>query len=488
MCYNKTTFLKKGEKDMNIYTSIISAMNNFLYQPYIVPLILLAAGLFFTIRSKFIQFRLFGEMFKVTGEKPTQEGAISSFGALMVSTASRVGTGNIIGVSTALCSGGPGAIFWLWVTALLGGASAFVESTLAQIYKRKDDDGSSYGGPSYYMETALKARWLGVIFSVIIILTYAVGYNMLASFNLQSCFASFPFYNEKTPLIIGVILAVLFALIILGGGKRLTNVTGILVPVMGVLYILVSFVVLIINGRFLGTMFAQIFASAFNFKAIFGGFFGSVVMWGIKRGLYSNEAGMGSAPNAAATADVTHPAKQGIVQMLSVFIDSLLICTATAFMCLSSGIVPAAEDAGAPYVQKAMAASLGEFGPIFIAIALSLFAFTTLIGNYYYCEGCLRFILKKKPGNTFLFIFRIVATILVLVGAVLSAGIVWDTADALQGLMVVINIPVILILTKPAMAALEDYISQRKAGKAPEDTKYVAAKCGISQDVEYWKK
>jgi Na+/alanine symporter len=207
-------------------------------------------------------------------------------------------------------------------------------------------------------------------------------------------------------------------------------------------------------------------------------------MWGIKRGLYSNEAGMGSAPNAAATADVSHPVKQGFVQMLSVFIDSLLICTATAFMCLSSGIEPTGDAAGAAYVQKTMAASLGNFGPIFIAIALSLFAFTTLIGNYYYCEGCLRFILKKKPSNLLLTAFRVVAACLVLFGAILSAGIVWDTADVLQGLMVVINIPVILILTKPAMKALENYISQKKEGKEP---KYIAAECGIKEDTDFWK-
>lgn len=467
-----------------MYTAIIGFLNDILYRPYVVPLFLLAAGLYFTCRSKFIQVRLFGEMFRVVTEKPSSENGISSFAALMVSTASRVGTGNIIGVSTALCCGGPGSIFWLWITALLGGASAYVESTLAQIYKRKDDDGSSYGGPSYYMETALNARWLGVIFAVIIILTYAVGYNMLASYNLQSCFSAFSFYGEKTPLVIGIILAVLFGLIVLGGAKRLANTTSYLVPIMGVLYIIVALVVMIMNAGKLGAMFSSIFASAFDFKAIFGGFFGSCIMWGIKRGLYSNEAGMGSAPNAAATADVAHPVKQGLVQMLSVFLDSLLICTATAFMCLSSGIVPTEAEKGAAYVQTSMAATLGGFGPVFIAVALTLFAFTTLIGNYYYCEGCLRFILKKKPGETFLLIFRLVATALVLVGAVLSAGIVWDTADALQGLMVIINIPVIVILAKPAFAALEDYVKQRKEGKEPA---YIAADCGIKEETEYWK-
>ena len=467
-----------------MYAKIIGALNTFLYQPYIVPLFLIVAGLYFTFRSKFVQFRCFKEKYRVVTEKPKDKDGISSFAALMVSTASRVGTGNIIGVSTALCYGGKGAIFWLWVTAFVGGASAFVESTLAQIYKRKDKDGSSYGGPSYYMESALKARWLGVIFAVIIILTYAVGYNMLASYNLQSCFAGFSFYGNHTALIIGIILAVLFAIIVLGGGKRLTKVTGVLVPVMGLLYIIVALIVLIINAGNLGSMFADIFRSAFDFKAIAGGFFGSCIMWGIKRGLYSNEAGMGSAPNAAATADVSHPVKQGLVQMLSVFIDSLLICTATALMCLSSGIAPAAEDAGAAYVQKTMSATLGGVGPGFIAIALSLFAFTTLIGNYYYCEGCLRFILKKKPSNTFLIVFRLVATALVLIGAVLSAGIVWDTADVLQGLMVVINIPVIIILSKKAFDALDNYMSQRGAGKEP---KYVAAECGIKEDTDFWK-
>ena len=468
---------------MNAYTSFVGFMNNLLYQPYIVPLFLIVAGIFFTVRTKFIQFRCLRETFRVVSEKPSTEGGISSFGALMVSTASRVGTGNIIGVSTALCTGGPGSIFWLWITALLGGASAYVESALAQIYKRKDDDGSSYGGPSYYMETALKARWLGVIFAVIIILTYAVGYNMLASYNLQSCFEAFSFYGDKTALVIGIILAVLFGIIVFGGAKRLTKVTGVLVPVMGVLFIAVALIVMVMNAGKLPAMFGMIFADAFNFKAIFGGFFGSCVMWGIKRGLYSNEAGMGSAPNAAATADVSHPAKQGLVQMLSVFIDSLLICTATAFMCLSTGVVPTVEQSGAPYVQAALKEALGGIGPVFIAVSLSLFAFTTLIGNYYYCEGCLRFILKKKPSKGLLYGFRVVATILVMVGAVLSAGIVWDTADMLQGLMVIINIPVILILAKPAFACLEDYIAQRKAGKEP---KYSAKACGIREETEFW--
>ena len=469
---------------MDIINTIVNAISGVLYQPWCVPLILLLGGIVLTIRSRFIQIRLFTECFKVVSEKPKTENGISSFGALMVSTASRVGTGNIIGVATAICAGGAGAIFWMWITAIIGGASAFVESTLAQIYKKKNPDGSSYGGPAFYMQDALKQRWLGVIFSIIIILTYAVGYNMLASYNLQSTFAAFEFYGDSTPAIIGVILAVLFGIIVIGGAKRLVKVTGVMVPVMGIIYVVVAIVVLILNIKNIGAMFAMIFESAFDFKAIFGGFAGSCIMNGIKRGLYSNEAGMGSAPNAAATADVSHPAKQGLVQMLSVFIDTLLICTATAFMCLSSGVAFNGDMEGAAYVQSALGASLGSFGPIFIAVAMSLFAFTTLIGNYSYCEGCLKFILNRNPSKTGLLAFRIVATILIFVGAIASAGLVWNVADMLQGFMVIINVPVILILMKPAMACLDDYCKQKKEGKNPH---FYAAEVGIKEDLDFWK-
>ncbi len=462
--------------------SVITTISGVLYMPW-VPLLLLAAGLIFTFRSRFIQVRLLRETFRVLSEKPRTEGGVSSFGALMVSTASRVGTGNIVGVSTAICIGGYGAVFWMWVTAILGGASAFVESTLAQIYKRRNKDGSSYGGPSYYIETALHQRWLGVIFAIIIILTYAVGYNMLASYNLQSAFSGFSFYGESTPLVIGIILALLFALCVLGGAKRLTKITGALVPVMGVLYVAIALFVIITHLNLVPTVFGNIFASAFDFSAIFGGFAGSCMMEGIKRGLYSNEAGMGSAPNAAATADVSHPAKQGLVQMLSVFIDTLLICSSTALMCLCSGVEPTAEMAGAPYVQAAMQSALGSFGPIFIAVSMALFAFTTLIGNYYYCEGCMRFIFKRTPSKTFLTVFRVIAAIIVMLGAVISMQLAWDTADLFQALMVVINVPVILILSRPALAALKDYVSQRKQGKEPV---FKASDIGLREKTDFW--
>lgn len=465
--------------------SVINAVSGVLYQPWCVPLILLCGGLILTFKTRFIQVRLFREAFRVIMEKPATENGISSFGALMVSTASRVGTGNIIGVATAICAGGAGAVFWMWMTAIIGGASAFVESTLAQIYKKKNPDGSSYGGPAFYMRDALGQRWLGVIFSILIIATYAVGYNMLASYNLQSTFAAFDFYDSHTPAIIGIILAVLFGIIVIGGAKRLTKVTEVMVPVMGVIYVIVAVIVLVINANKIPNMFRMIFESAFDFRAIFGGFAGSCIMNGIKRGLYSNEAGMGSAPNAAATADVSHPAKQGLVQMLSVFIDTLLICTCTAFMCLSSGVAPDASMDGATYVQSSLSVYLGALGPIFISVAMSLFAFTTLIGNYSYCEGCLRFILNREVSHFGLLVFRIIATVLVFVGAVASAGTVWNLADMTQGLMVIVNVPVILLLMKPAITCLDDYCRQKAEGKNPV---FVAKKAGIDEKgLEFWK-
>lgn len=463
--------------------TVISTVSGYLYMPW-VPLLLLVAGIFFTFRTKFMQVRLLKESFRVVMEKPKTEGAMSSFGALMISTASRVGTGNIIGVSTAICLGGVGALFWMWVIAILGSASAYVESTLAQIYKRRNADGSSYGGPSYYMETALGQRWLGVIFAIFVILTYALGYNALASYNLQSTFAGFSFYNaEMTPVILGLILAVLFLICVMGGGKRLSKITGVLVPVMGVIYILVAVVIVIMNAAKLPALFSSIFADAFDFQSILGGFSGSCMMYGIKRGLYSNEAGMGSAPNAAASADVSHPAKQGLVQMLSVFLDTLLICTATAFMCLTSDVVPTADLAGAPYVQAALENNLGAIGPVFISVSMVLFAFTTLIGNYYYCEGCLRFILKWNPSKVFMTVFRVIAAVIVFVGAIASMNLVWNLADLTQALMVVVNVPVILLLTKPAIDALKDYEKQRKKY---DDPFFRARDIDLKHKTEFW--
>ena len=467
--------------------NIMTTLSDFLYQPFIVPFLLVAAGLYLSIRMGFPQIRLFIETLRVLNEKPVQGSGISSFGALMVSTASRVGTGNIVGVSSAICMGGPGAVFWMWLIAIIGSASAFVESTLAQIYKREDlVTGHSYGGPSYYIQTALGQRWLGIIFSVFILLTYLVGYNLLASYNVQTSFSGYGFYSEtKTPIIVGAMLAILFALCVFGGARKLTKITSYLVPIMSITYIVVAIGVIVFNFTNVPAMFATILKDAFSFEAGAGGFAGSCIMYGIKRGLYSNEAGMGSAPNASASASVSHPVKQGLVQSLSVFIDTIVICSATALMCLSTSVAPSSEISGIPYVQASLHSVFGELGPMFITVAILLFGFTTLIGNYYYTEGCLRFIMNRRPGKIVMTVFRIIASIIVFAGALASAGFAWDSADLCQALMVVVNIPCILILSPIAIKALRNYTEQRKQGKEPV---YFAKECGVNQDTDFWNR
>ena len=445
---------------------IVAWLNNALYS-YVLIILLVVGGLYFTIRSKVPQFTLFREQIKVVGEKPKDGKGVSSFHALMVSTASRVGTGNIIGVSTALCLGGFGSVFWMWVIALIGCASAFVESTLAQIYKRKGVDGC-YGGPAYYIESALKCRPLAIVFSILLVLTYGFGFNMLASYNLQSTFETYSFYNPKfTPWIIGGVIALLVGYCLFGGGNRIIKVTSLLVPIMGVAYILVALVIVLLNVTTIPAVFVRIFTEAFDFQAIFGGFSGSCVMYGIKRGLFSNEAGVGSAPNASASAEVSHPAKQGLVQMLSVFIDTIVICSATAFMCMCSGIEPSAKLSGAPYIQAALTKTLGGFGPVFITIAMLLFAFTTLLGNLFYVDKAFIHILGRKPSKIFNYVYYVVASLLIFVGAGLSADLLWNIADVTMGLMTLINMPVILYLSKYAFGALKDYVKQKKEGKDP---------------------
>lgn len=470
---------------MKLFSTLIGNISNIMYS-YLLIILLLAVGLYFTFKTKFVQLRLLKESIKVVTEKKSDKDSVSSFQALMVSTASRVGTGNIVGVANAIAIGGYGAVFWMWVIAIIGGSSAFIESTLAQIYKKKNKDGSSYGGPSYYIEAALHNRVLGVIFAIALIATYAGGFNMLCSFNLVTSLSGYSFYGDPAtsmvPMICGAILAVLVAICVFGGGKRIVKVTSVMVPVMGVTYILMALIVMVLNAGLLPSVFANIFKSAFNFRAIFGGFSGSCLMQGIKRGLYSNEAGVGSAPNAAAAAEVSHPVKQGLVQMLSVFIDTILVCTATAMMCLSSGLTPNPDLAGAPFVQTALSTTFGQFGVYFITFALLLFAFTTLLGNLFYCEGCLNYIAKRPVSKMTMNIFRIISCVLVFVGATLEFGLVWDMADVLMGIMAIINLPVIVILGKTAINALDDYLKQKKSGKDPE---FKASSIGIS-GTDFW--
>ena len=460
----------------------ISNINNALYG-YILIIILVLGGLYFTFRTKFIQFRLFKEQIRAVTEKPKDGKGVSSFQALMVSTASRVGTGNIIGVSTALCLGGFGSVFWMWVIAIIGGASAFMESTLAQIYKKRGPDGS-YGGPAYYIETALKCKPLAMIFSILLIVTYGFGFNMLASYNLQSTFSSYSFYNETySPWIIGLGLAIIVGYCLIGGGKRIVKVTSFLVPIMGLAYIAIALFVVIFNITSLPSIFVRIFTEAFDFKAIFGGFSGSCVMYGIKRGLFSNEAGVGSAPNASASAEVAHPVKQGLVQVLSVFIDTLLVCSATAFLCMCSGVEPSESLSGAPYVQEALKITLGQFGPVFITVAMILFAFTTLLGNIYYVDQCISNVLRKVPSKRFMVVAHVILSVVIFIGSGLNAGLLWNIADVTMGAMTIINMPVIIILSKYALRALKDYDRQRKEGKEPV---FKAKNIDLPHEVDYW--
>ena len=466
-----------------MFAEFIGSVNTVFYS-YLLIILLVGGGLYFTVRTRGAQLTMFREQLRVVMEKPADGKGVSSISALMVSTASRVGTGNIIGVSTALCLGGFGSVFWMWVIALIGCASAFVESTLAQIYKKRGAEGC-YGGPAYYIETALRCRPLAIVFSVLLILTYGVGFNMLASYNLQSTFAVYAFYDASySPWIIGGVIALLVGYCLFGGGKRMLKITGVLVPVMGLAYILVALIVMLLNVTALPGVFARIFSEAFDLRAIFGGFGGSCLMYGIKRGLFSNEAGVGSAPNASASAEISHPAKQGLVQMLSVFIDTILVCSATAFMCMCSGVEPSEALSGAPFVQASLSATLGGFGPVFITVAMVLFAFTTLIGNLYYVNQAFSHILGHAPGKKFNYVYYVLASALIFLGAGLSAGLLWDVADLMMGLMTVINLPVIALLGRYAFRALSDYRTKRKRGEEPT---FRARDIGITDELDYWR-
>lgn len=462
--------------------AIINATNDVLYS-YVLIILLVLGGIYFSVRTRLAQFRLLGQQFRAVTEKSDKNG-VSSFQALMISTASRVGTGNIIGVATAICMGGFGSVLWMWLIAIIGAASAFIESTLAQIYKKRGKDGC-YGGPAYYIEAATKRKWPAVVFAVFLILTYGFGFNMLASYNLQSTFSSYSFYNEQyTPWIIGFIIAALVSYCLIGGGKKLISVTSTLVPVMGAIYIVVAIILSLINIKALPDVFRQIFSEAFDFNAIFGGFSGSCVMYGIKRGLFSNEAGVGSAPNASASAEVSHPAKQGLVQVLSVFIDTLLVCSATAFMCMTSGVTPPESSTqAASYVQAALSVALGNAGPVFITVAMALFAFTTLLGNLFYVDKTINYLLGKEPSRLIKSICYIIASLVIFIGAGLSADLLWGIADILMGGMTIINMPVIIYLGKYAIRTLKDFEKKIKSGK---EISFKAKDIGLPHNTDYW--
>lgn len=459
---------------MSFLNNILGSVNDFMYT-YILLFLLVGIGLLFTVGTKFVQFRLLKDGLKSMLEKAEvkEDGKkkVSSFQALMISTASRVGTGNIAGIATAIATGGPGAVFWMWLMAVIGGASAFAESTLAQVYKIKDDNGAYRGGPSYYMEKALGKRWMGVLFSILLIICFAYGFNGLQAYNMSS---ALQYYLKDSAdvnvsfvvsIVLGLVLAAVAAWVIWGGAHRIGFVSSVMVPVMATAYILMSVVVTILNFKELPGILATIFESAFQFRAMAGGFAGSCIVIGIKRGLFSNEAGMGSAPNASASADVAHPVKQGLVQVISVFIDTLLICTSTAMLLFCSGVEGKADVLdGIPFVQAAISANVGEWGIHFITIAIFAFAFSSLIGNYFYAESNILFI---KDSKVLLNLFRVTCLVAIFLGALADFDLAWNIADITMGLMAVVNIIAIFLLRKTLFKILKDYEKQKQEGRDP---------------------
>lgn len=449
---------------MSFIENLVGTVNNFMYSSLLIYM-LVGLGIFFTIRTRFVQFRMIPEMFRVITEKaPVNKNGkkgISSFQAFTISAASRIGTGNVAGVATAIALGGPGAVFWMWCIALIGGASSFIESTLAQVYKTPREDGTFRGGPAYYMEKGLKKRWMGITFAIAITLCFPFVFNAVQANTISIAFNE-SFGVSRT--VMGVILAALTAVIIFGGLRRIVSVTTYLVPIMAIFYILLALVVVVLNISEVPAVFALIIKSAFGVEEMFAGMIGAAILNGIKRGLFSNEAGMGSVPNAAATADVSHPVKQGLIQTLGVFIDTLIICTATAMIVLLSDAYLSADAASINLTQVSLADSIGDWASAVLAITIFFFAFSSVLGNYYYGESNIEFI-KKSP--IIMYVFRVLVVCFVFFGSVAKVQLVWDLADIFMGIMAFINLIAIFMLWKIAKKVLDNYIAQRKAGKNP---------------------
>lgn len=466
---------------METITQWLTSVNDVLWT-YVIIVMLLGCAFWFTFKTRFVQFRMLKEMIRLLGDSTSKssgnEEHISSFQAFMVSLASRVGTGNLAGVATAITVGGPGAVFWMWVIALFGSCSAFIESTLAQLYKVKGQ--SSYiGGPAYYMKKGLKQPWMGVLFAILIIFTFAFAFNTVQSNTICAAFEQ-AFQLDHT--LMGIILTVLTLLIIFGGIQRIAKVSSIIVPVMALGYILLALFIVGMNITHIPDVFKLIVSSAFGWEQAFGGGIGVAVMQGIKRGLFSNEAGMGSAPNVAATADTSHPVKQGLIQTLGVFSDTLIICTCTAFIILFSGVPLGGEANGVQLTQMALDSQIGSGGTVYVAIAILFFAFSSIIGNYYYGEANLRYITKSK---TVMALFRLMTGAMVMFGALASLDLAWSLADICMGLMTICNLIAIVLLGKYAFRLLEDYREQKRNGiKDPIFTKDKMK--DIEQDIECW--
>lgn len=468
---------------MESLQQIIDSANDLLWSYVMIAALLLCAA-YFTLRSGFVQFRMIGEMFRQlinSTERRRDEGVkhISPFEAFVVSLASRVGTGNLAGVATAVAVGGPGAVFWMWIIALLGAANAFVESTLAQLYKRRSAD-SYIGGPAYYIEWGLKCRPMAILFSVLTIVTFGFAFNTVQSNTLCEAVEN-AFGIDR--LYIGIAITVSTLIIIFGGIQRIAKVSSVVVPVMAVGYILLAFVVVAMNIGSLPEVLKTILNSAFGVEQVVGGGMGAAVMQGIKRGLFSNEAGMGSAPNAAATASTSHPVKQGLIQTLGVFTDTLIICSCTAFIILASGVELGGELDGVRLTQEALTSQIGVTGRIFVAVAIFFFAFSSIFGNYYYGEANVRFITSSQRV---LNIYRIIVGAMVMGGAMMSLKMVWSLADLTMGLMTLCNIVALVLLGRQALLLLDDYRRQKREGKDPVFEKRAIKELAENDNIECW--
>jgi len=466
---------------MEAFTSGLNLVNDILWS-YILIVMLIGCAIWFTIKSKFVQFRMMKEMISVLGDSANkQEGRehhISSFQAFMVSLASRIGTGNLAGVATAITIGGPGAVFWMWIVALLGSSSAFIESTLAQLYKVHGKD-SFVGGPAYYMKKGLKQPWMGILFAILIIFTFSFAFNSVQSNTICAAFEQAFQVDNRT---MGIILTGLSLAIFFGGIQRIATVSSIIVPVMAAGYIILAIAIIALNIHHIPDVLRTIVTHAFGWEQAIGGGIGVAIMQGVKRGLFSNEAGMGSAPNVAATADVSHPVKQGLIQALGVFTDTLIICSCTAFIILFSGVPLSGEANGVQLTQLALDSQIGSWGSIYVAIAILFFAYSSIIGNYYYGEANIRYITNNKKVMV---LFRLLSGGMVLFGSLASLDLAWSLADVCMGLMTICNLIAITLLGKYAFRLLEDYRMQKRKGiKNPVFTKDKMK--DIEKDIECW--
>ena len=473
---------------MEKFSNLTSFLNDNIYTYILIPL-LLVVGIIYTLKLKGGQFTHLKHVCKLLAE-PAKEQAdgekgISPFKAFTISAASHIGTGNIVGVAAAIAAGGPGAVFWMWIIALIGGASSFVENTLGQVFKEKNDDGTFRGGPAYYMTKALGLPTLGIIFSIVISVVYGFMFNSIQANTIATALTN---SFNLSPSIAGIILMVVVGLVIFGGVRRIADVTSLLVPVMALAYMGLSIFIILKNITLVPAMFGLIFKSAFGIRAVAGGTLGAAILNGVRRGLFSNEAGMGAVPNASATADVSHPAKQGLIQALGVYMDTILVCSATAFIIIlaGEGIYSDPSIQGLTITQNALAHEVGPWANTFLTFCVFMFAFSSVIGNYYYGENNIAYLGWGKPA---LNIYRVLVLVMVYVGCVADFSLIWNTGDIFMGLMAMINLVVLLKLGKISVEIYYDYFSQIDAGKDPEfKVSNIKTLKGLEDKIDCWEK